>query len=176
MSQQEHAAPTSAPVSIDRFGKDHWSMLAYVETLCVDSSNAGIGQIDLRRVRANERTHPLLSVNGPMAAWKPNFGTRLKGFFDFAGRNDPAAAEAAGLQLTAHDDWDCLDDLEAAGLVETLSRANGAVRMTEPGLLMSARLRQHKAQGGMFANFDPDGLVSAQATTPAPVASAPRPR
>lgn len=27
-----------SPTPVEQFGKDHWSMLAYVETLCVDGS------------------------------------------------------------------------------------------------------------------------------------------
>lgn len=32
------------------FGKDHWSLLAYVETCCVDGQD-GIGTLDRRRLR-----------------------------------------------------------------------------------------------------------------------------
>jgi hypothetical protein len=139
------------PTPIVRWGKDHWSLLAYVECVCVDGSDT-IGAIDKRRVRCNPATHPLHNaVFG--VPWKPEYGTRLRGFFDFPNRADAVASEMAGLQLLAHDDWDCLDDLEAAGLVEIISTTNGFVRMTKTGIAESAALREHKISGGNFANF-----------------------
>ena len=74
--------------------------------------------------------------------WEPTYGTRLHG--TRTGRVP---------QIKTHDDWDCLDDLEAAGLVEVLSLVNGFVRMTENGLKTAHALREHKARGGVFATF-----------------------
>jgi hypothetical protein len=136
---------------VQYFGKDHWSMLAYVESCCVDGAK-GIGQLDRRRVRCNGNTHPLLNANATVA-WKDEYSTRLAGFFDFEHRADPAQASAAGLQILGHDDWDCLDDLEAAGFVEILTLANAAVRMTDEGNRVAGLLRTHKANGGQFAQF-----------------------
>lgn len=136
-------------VEMARWGKDHWSMLAYVETLCVDGR-----AIDNRRVRANRERHPHQAVNG---AWNPKYGTRLKGYFDHPAedRNDIDKMTAAGVFLPQHDDWDCLDNLEAEGLVEVVSVINGFVMLTEQGLKVSAALRAHKASGGNFADFEP---------------------
>lgn len=147
-------SPAAIPLS--RWGKDHWSALAYVEALCVESPDA-TGQMDLSRLRCNAATHPTQSVN--RTTWRPNYGTRLRGYFDFADRADPALAEDAGLQLTSHDDWDCLDDLEDAGLIEVMSLATGAVKITDNGQELASELRGHKADGGMFANFTPSCLA-----------------
>ena len=140
---------SATPVA--KFGKDHWSLLAYVECCCVDGKN-GIGVLDRRRVRGNEKTHPLLAANATVT-WKDEYSTRLAGFFDFADRSDPNKAQDAGLQILGHDDWDCLDDLEAAGFVEILTLANSAVKMTEEGCKVAGLLRTHKANGGQFAGF-----------------------
>lgn len=149
-SRTESAAVVDYPtVTIDQFGRDHWSMLAYVETRCVDGS-AGLGMLDFRRLRAHPDRHPLLAH---LHHWTEAWGTRLAGFFDLKDRENLDVALASGLQLADHDDWDCLDDLEAAGYVETFSRVNGAVKMTKVGQAMSAELRSHKAVGGNFANF-----------------------
>lgn len=133
-------------------------MLAYVETLCVDGKE-GVGQIDRRRVRCNSAKHPLLSAH-PMA-WDDRYSTRLAGFFDFAGRWDTAKAAEACFLLIGHDDWDCLDDLEAAGFVEILSLTNGLVKMTRAGNDMAARLRAHKTEGGHYAGFRVGTAVAA---------------
>lgn len=139
----------STPVA--KYGKDHWSLLAYVENCCVNGQE-GIGEIDRRRVRCNPNTRPMLAgVQNPQ--WKLNYSTRLADLFDFEDRTDPEKAIAAGLQLRDHDDWDCLEDLEAAGYVEVLSLVNGFVKMTENGCGVTAKLRAHKAAGGQFAGF-----------------------
>lgn len=147
--------------SVEKFGKDHWSMLAYVETCCVNGRD-GMGEIDRRRVRCNPATHPMLAgVYSQDVQWKLNFSTRLAGFFEFQDRGDPEKAIAAGLQLRDHDDWDCLDDLEAAGYIEALSLVNGFVKMTEKGCGVTAKLRAHKAAGGQFAGFRLEALACA---------------
>lgn len=138
---------------VHKFGKDHWSMLAYVETCCVDGRD-GHGLLDFSRVRCNPIRHPLLAGSAALCgSWKLNYSTRLSGFFDFADRSDPEKAIAAGLMLRDHDDWDCLDDLQAAGYVEIESLANGIVKLTELGMDVAGRLRSHKASGKHFATF-----------------------
>lgn len=118
---------------MNQFGKDHWSMLAYLETLCVDAKDE-FGLIDKTKVRCNSSTHPLLSQNG--FAWKESWGTRLN----------------SGV-LENHDDWDCLDDLENEGLVEVFSLTQGIVKMTSKGMAVASELRNHKASGGYYSNF-----------------------
>lgn len=131
------------PVPITSFGKDHWSLLAYLEATMADFPKQPLtGEVERDRLRCNPATHPLLFVGkrrfADMARWEPNYGTLLKD----------------GTRLAAHDDWDCLDDLEAAGLCEVLSEINGFVRLTPLGHSLSLNLRTHKAKGGVFGNFN----------------------
>ena len=137
---------------VEKFGKDHWSMLAYVEHCCVNGRD-GFGEIDRRRVRCNPNTNHMLAGIYSDVQWKLNYSTRLAGFFDFEERSDPEKAIAAGLQLRDHDDWDCLNDLEAAGYIEVLSLVNGFVKMTDKGCGVAAKLRAYKVRGGQFAGF-----------------------
>lgn len=150
---------THAPTPVSCFGKDHWSLLAYVESRCVDG-NKGVGTLARPHLRANPATHPLLAHATP-TGWKDTYSTRLKGFFAFDERADVDKAMNAGLMLRGHDDWDCLDDLQDAGFVEILSLANGQVRMTDAGLDAAAQLRRHKARGGMFASFELEPVAAA---------------
>ena len=134
---------------MSRWGKDHWSMLGYVTT-CFD------GEVKRDVLRCNTKTHPLL--RGRHTRWEPIYGTRLR-----------------DKQLPQHDDWDCLDDLEAAGLVEIISLVNGFIRLTKAGSDMAYALREHKRRGGGFASFEPptepcpacngQGLIPASAYT-----------
>ncbi len=130
---------TMKTVPVIRFGKDHWSTFAYIETCCVDNG----GRVDLRRMRCNPERHPGLaglSVMGMNRAWEPRWGTRLK----------------EGI-VADHDDHDCADDLEAAGLLENIgSGINPAFRLTAEGFQAAGLLRQHKAAGGSFSTFTYD--------------------
>lgn len=154
-------------VPLEQFGKDHWSLLAYVECCCVDG-RAGIGALEHRRVRINPYRYyqPEGGPDQPGAiggvvvsapAWNPEWGTRLHGFFQAEGE-----AQAA-LQLPQHDDLACLEDLEAAGLLVVCSTVNLFVQMTPLGQTVAAQLRAFKAQGGMFARFVPSMEVGVAA-------------
>lgn len=140
-------APVNRPtVPVSEWGKDHWSTLAYIETVCVDSNDGnGIGTIAFDRMRVDRDRHPMLI--GPRQA------------ISFSGVKENEKKYPTRLrderELHDHDDWDCLDDMERAGLVEILSQANGRVRMTDAGLAMAAKLRAHKARGGNYTNFNP---------------------
>lgn len=160
-----------SPTCADRFGKDHWSMLAYVETLCVDATG-GLGVIDGRRVRCNPDRHP--NQLASPGAWQDRYSTRLAGFFDFDDRNNPQKATEAGLMILGHDDWDCLEDLEAAGYVDVISLTSGGVKMTEEGSRVSGLIRAHKAAGGHFAGFRLPTPASAS-SSPSPSQVGPRP-
>ena len=126
------------------WGKDHWSLLAFIEHLCVDYK----GCLDDKRrrcMRCNEGRHP--GCGYLHSAWQPTSGTRLKGYFE---------NNAYALQMPTHDDFDCTEDFEAAGLLENNgSGINPVWKLTDKGLEMSARLRAHKTNGGNFSSFTP---------------------
>lgn len=136
-------------VQVLDYGKDHWSLLAYLETLCVDSTKKGVGEIDKRRMRTNEKRHPLhaVNLNHGVGAWQAEFGTCLAGYWDTLGR------QVSKRQVKGHDDWDCLNDIEKAGLIDVISEANGFVKLTEKGMKVAGELRAYKAKGGMFSGF-----------------------
>lgn len=137
-------------VGIRQFSKDHWSLLLMVALLCVEGN--GIGTIKPQTMRCDPDRHPLLSCNNP---WKPEYGTRLQSFFD-EGKEKNADVDAMieqGHLLTEHDDWDCLNDLEEAGLVEIISLVNYTVRITQKGFTLSHLINQHKLNAGKLNNF-----------------------
>ena len=165
------------PVDPTRFGQDHWSTFAYIETRIVDHK----GTINHDHMRCHGRRHPMMlqaknSVSG-FSADGSRYATRLAG----------------GDELHDHDDYDCIDDLIAAGLLEvhmpeTISYAGGrryidaygrviavdgdlidpdfltgfeelqlcafaTFSLTDHGVEVASSLRQHKAAGGNFASF-----------------------
>ncbi len=131
-------------ISIDEFGKDHWSLLGYIETCCVD----GGGKVNHNRMRTNENRNPSV---GSGQSWKDEYSTRLKSF-PWGSKDEK---EKAKHRVAGHDDWDCLEDLEQAGFANLISYVNGFVHITSMGLTITAELRAHKANGGSFFNFTP---------------------
>ena len=70
------------PIPITMFGKDHFSLLALIEILCVDFQGL-VSDTHRRSFRVNLTRHPgygyfPMGVNGH--EWKSSYGTRLKGY------------------------------------------------------------------------------------------------
>lgn len=138
--------PNMRNIPISEFGRDHWSLLAYIETLCVDHRE-GFGVPDRDNVRCNVKQHP--GLIGPRVAmaevttWKDAYSTRLRGH-----------TKEKPNQMSGHDDWNCAYDLEEAGLIEDHGTGiNPRYKMTTTGHALAAALRAHKASGGNFSNF-----------------------
>ena len=126
----------SRHIGMGEFGRDHWSAFAYLETRCVDHG----GRPDTRHMRTDLERHPgkghLLSKESTRS-----YPTRLRD----------------GTDVHEHDDWDCIDALEAEGLVRTEGTGpHPRWTLTERGTAMAARLRAHLAHERRYATFDPD--------------------
>lgn len=133
--RSKRAELTPSAPSIKEFGCDHWSTLLYVEARCTDNS----GIPDRRNMRCLDGRHPQYS-HGHDSSEHP---TRL----------------ADDKLLPNHDDWDCVDDLERAGLVVIGGTGiNPVWQMTEEGQRIVGLLRMHKQRGHGTATFrmDPD--------------------
>ena len=91
-------------VPVTNWGQDHWSTFAYLETRAVD----GKGAIDNPRMRCNARLHREFANMGP-------FGNLHDG------AKYPTLL-AGGIKLEKHDDWSCLEDMVAAGLIKAFYR------------------------------------------------------
>ena len=134
-------------VSVDRWGSDHWSTLAYAETRAVDHD----GLIDNGKMRCDPRLHRHFAAEHHMQSSK-KYPTRLRDG-----------------ELEKHDDWSCLEDAAKAGLIvlswhEDQRRARrgmvfgnctAQVSFTDSGRRLAEQLRYHKAQGGTWAEFAP---------------------
>lgn len=122
----------SANVPVGKFGKDHWSTFAYVECRVVDHG----GVLNRVHMRCDPALHIAHAHEGSSRG-EPS-PTRLRG----------------GELLPGHDDWSCVDDLDAAGLVE--SRGTGVnpwFRLTKRGFRVALLLRKHRSKGGSFSDF-----------------------
>lgn len=133
----KRSAETSPPdlrrIPMDEWGRDHWSTLAYIETRCVDYK----GRIDIRNMRCNGVRHPGLA--------------HLAVTFD---QFEHPSILHGGKTEPEHDDWDCLYDMEAVGLlVDNGTGINALVALTETGWAMAHRLRRYRAEGGNYQDF-----------------------
>lgn len=94
-------------IPIAQWGKDHWTLLAYIESRCVDHR----GVLKNANMRTHGARHPLFAARGynppPDGSQYP---TRYKG----GERSD-------------HDDWDCLDDMVRAGLATIIQPKDEAL-------------------------------------------------
>lgn len=124
-------ARESRMIPIEQFGKDHWTTFAYIETRCVDYK----GTIDFERMRCDVDRHPQFNNRGEASG---SFPTRLKG----------------GVEVPNHDDWDCVEDLIAHGLLEWQGTGVHPVFvLTKLGTAAADALRAFKRDGGRFTNF-----------------------
>lgn len=108
------------PVPMALFGADHWSTFAYVETRTVDHR----GQLAHDHMRCHAARHPMMlgakhAVSG-VSADASRYPTKVK-----ASATPDDDGFYGDADLPDHDDYDCLDDLVAAGLLEVRMPAVG---------------------------------------------------
>ena len=129
------------------WGKDHYSLLAYIFTRNVDYESI----LDYNHMRLNSNRRVEYGRNFH-SQWQDSYGTRLKGFW-FNDSNGKSVTNPS-LQLKDHDDFDCLDDFEAEGLIVRGTFISAYVSLTDKGRKLASKLMNHKAQGGQFADFE----------------------
>lgn len=121
-------------ISMLKWGVDHWSTLAYLETRAVDHK----GIINNEHMRCDPRIHSPFAHRGSFSGNGKECPTRLKG----------------GEDMSNHDDWSCLEDMVAAGLIEAwFSESQAKIKLTDYGQSVANLLRVHKMNGGSFSSF-----------------------
>lgn len=132
-------------VPIVKWGKDHWSAVAYIETRCVEYG----GVPNREHMRCDPKTHPGLTNSANISLPGPASPTRLKAYFKGKEIDKTQVIEA-------HDDWSCLEDAESLGLLINIGTGiNPVFCLTELGRKVADQLRAHKAAGKNFADFEP---------------------
>lgn len=123
------------PVPESYFGRDHWSVFGYLAH-CVTERD---GYVDIRRMRCDPDRHPGLAHEGSVVCDR-KYPTRLRG----------------GLQIDDHDDHDCADDLEAAGLLEHIGTGiHPRFKLTDRGFRVLDDVNRARAEGGTWSRFRP---------------------
>lgn len=124
-------------VPISKWGKDHWSTFAYIETRCVDHK----GEPDKDHMRTDWDRHPGLVGERKIVlggTQNKKYPTRLNN----------------GTEISDHDDWDCAEDAEREGLLKDVGTGlYPRYELTKLGQNVAAALREHKAAGKSFGEF-----------------------
>lgn len=146
------------PVPIGFWGKDHWSLLAYIETRVVDYD----GKLHNPHLRCNPDIHPAFAHGTGANRADAAMTTYTDG-------DESPTRLRSDCVLWMHDDWSCIEDFAAHGFIEIESidevrprnHMNGygqaTVTLTEPGIELVEKIRRHKTRGGTFATFTPPG-------------------
>jgi hypothetical protein len=101
------------PVPMERFGKDHWSTFAFVECRTVDHR----GLLDHDRMRCSVTLHPWMMMAKRSKVFA-GASTDASGYPSIVKGDGPDAQGRWGRgEIHGHDDYSCLDDLIAAGLL-----------------------------------------------------------
>lgn len=142
-------------VPLANFGKDHWSTLAYMETVMVDVGGFQIGAD--ARMRSNRRNFRVMNELCPRPHRVKQTG-KLAMVMD---REKHGSLLKDGTVATNHDDWCCIQDMAEVGFFRANEKVVNAEAI-EPGVILHLSpagrtavelLRAHKAGGGTFANF-----------------------
>lgn len=137
-------------ITMDLWSKDHWSTLAYIETVMVDIGGFQVG-FDAR-MRSNRRNFRVMKEE----CSKPKRVTASNPL-GIPMNSDQGTILKNGKMVENHDDWACVQDMAAEGLfIEGVEgvEPKKVLRLSPKGSELISRLRQHKAAGGTFKNFD----------------------
>jgi hypothetical protein len=142
-------------VPLANFGKDHWSTLAYADTIIPDHRGFQVGfDGRMRQGRAHFR---VMQRDCPHAR-------RDRQVSAIVMDNRHSTVLKDGTTVSGHDDWHCVQDLVAAGLmgvkrdgliVPLVEEVEPAVDLflTPLGEKFITALKRHKADGGSFKTW-----------------------
>lgn len=139
-------------VPMDMWSKDHWTTLAYIETVMVDHAGFQVGRD--ARMRSNRRNFRVMSEDCPFPKRTDNSVAKLA----ISMKPEHATILKDGSKVPSHDDWCCIQDMAALGFFKC------NVEDIEPGVILSFsplgeaivdELRKHKREGGTYATFTP---------------------
>jgi hypothetical protein len=138
-------------VPMNLWGKDHWTTLAYIETVMVDTGGFQIGRDS--RMRANRRNFRVMAEQCPDPKRVSQGQGRLAVVMD---RDAHATRLNDGTTISNHDDWCCVQDMAEVGLFtlrQDQIEPGEILHLSSLGREVITKLREHKAVGGKFADF-----------------------
>jgi hypothetical protein len=157
--KQQYSADDYIPSAV--WGKDHWTTLAYVETVATDCAGFQVGSD--ARMRTNRRHFRVMQdCLKPRRAKAGGIGLVMDPVAHATRLND-------GQTVEGHDDWNCVQDLANEGLFNL--DASGVepgitLHLSTKGQAWCAKLRSHKQAGGTYSTVNIADMP--QVESPAP--------
>jgi len=119
-------------ISMEQWGRDHWTTFHYVAIRCASHG----GEIQRDKMRCDVGRHPHLAGGFAVLMSQVDtarYPTRLKG------------AE----EVEDHDDWDCMDDMMAAGLfISTGTGMHPHYELTDLGWDVFRQISEYRGTRG----------------------------
>ncbi|MCA3266954.1 MAG: hypothetical protein ING19_12900 [Azospirillum sp.] len=146
----------------EAWGKDHFSTLAYAETVMVEFGFFEVGN-DCR-MRQNRRHTRVLAGSKPKRAAGPKINVAM----------DPKYGSILkdGTYIPSHDDWNCIQDLAAGGILKAKGKkADQGPEIVEPktkliltdlGARLVNDIRRHKRENGSFGHYAIDTEIKSR--------------
>ncbi|KWU17954.1 hypothetical protein [Burkholderia cenocepacia] len=140
-------------IPASHWGKDHWSTLAYIDTVMTDVAGFQVGSD--ARMRSNRRNFRVMTAECP----RPRRATHRSA--EVVMDLEHGSRLRDGFVVKNHDDWGCVQDMAEAGLF-TVGPADvqpkETLHLSRKGQHWVAELRKHKQAGGSFSEFSADHL------------------
>lgn len=149
MKEVEETIDSDAYVPMRMWGRDHWSTLAYIESVEVECRGFQIGYDP--RMKSNRRHFRVMREECP----RPKRPTQI-GDIGFPMELKHSTVLKDGRLVEGHDDWMCVQDMASEGLftADVSDVQPGAtLRLSAKGRRIASQIREHKASGGNFSNF-----------------------
>lgn len=136
-------------IPVEFWGKDHYSVLSYIESIMVDCGGFEVGTDP--RMRSNRRNFRVL-MDGNRDPRRPGSNR-----WQMAVVMDPKYTSYLkdGATCENHDDWCCIQDMAGAGLILGNVEPGVMLHLSPLGRRFVVALREFKANGGNFAEFIP---------------------
>lgn len=145
-------------ISVRYWGKDHFSTLAYIETVMVDCGGFQVGADP--RMRSNRRNYRVM-IEGCRKPRRPRDASA-----DMCQVMEPRHTSFLrhGATSENHDDWCCIQDMAYAGFFTVFAEdiePGVVLHFSDLGRAAATALREFKSVGGSFSTFElPAGLMA----------------
>ena len=145
----EHGITNKEFIPITMWGKDHWSTLAYIDSVIAEHSFYPI-TID-SHMRTKRETYDYFLMNKAK-----KFGFITQPYYNFLSSDAYGTKLNDGTTVMAHDDYSCIVDFAKEGLLnidENSIITNKKIKFSDKGLTVMNCLHKHKVNGGTYSNF-----------------------
>lgn len=137
-------------VPIELWHKDHWTTLAYIETVMVDSAGFQVGADP--HMRSNRRNFRVMQQQ----CRRPKRARGSSPDLCVVMEEKYSTILSDGSTIIGHDDWSCIQDMAEAGFFtvgpDGVEPAE-TLHLSDLGRNVANALREFKSDGGKYGDF-----------------------